>query len=53
MPIGAIIAIIVVSLYLISSAIIHRHVLQAIIKHEPRGKAPKWHVWLPKKMRME
>ncbi len=53
MPIGAIIAIIIVVVYLISSAIIHRHVLRAIIKREPRGKAPKWHVWLPKKMRMD
>ena len=48
----AIILLSVLGVYIIASCIIHRHVLKAIINKKP-FKAPKWHVWLPKKMRVE
>lgn len=51
MPTWAYILIGVVAAMLISSSIIHRHVIKAIFKGQP-FKAPKWHVWLPKKMRV-
>ena len=51
MPTWAIILICVVAALLISSSIIHRHVIRAIFKRQP-FKAPSWHVWLPKKMRV-
>ena len=52
MPIWLIILLIVLGVYIVASCIIHRHVIKAIINHKP-FKAPKWHVWLPKKMRVE
>ena len=42
----------VLGVYIVASCIIHRHVIKAIINHQP-FKAPKWHVWLPKKMRVD
>ncbi len=36
---------------LVINGVIHRHVLVALFKHKP-FKAPKWHVWLPKKIRV-
>ena len=52
MPKWAIILISVIGVYIIAICIIHRHVIKAIINHKP-FKAPKWHVWLPKSMRVE
>lgn len=53
MPIWLIIVLSVIAVDVIAGCIIHRHVINAAIKKKPRGKAPKWHVWLPKKMRVE
>ncbi len=51
MPTWLIILIVVLVVCIIASSIIHRHVIKAIINHKP-FKAPKWHVWLPKSMRV-
>ena len=51
MPIWAIILIAVFVVDFIVFCIIHRHKIKAMINHKP-FKAPKWHVWLPKNMRM-
>ena len=45
------IVLIVVAVVLIAECIIHRHVIGAMIHKKP-FKAPKWHVWLPKKFRV-
>ena len=29
----------------------HRHVIMALIRHEPMPKAPKWHFWVKKENR--
>ena len=50
MPTWAIVLIAVLGALILSSSIIHRHVIAAIFQHKP-FKAPAWHVWLPKKMR--
>ncbi|MBO4385234.1 MAG: hypothetical protein J5854_07445 [Clostridia bacterium] len=52
MPTWSIVLIAVAAALILSSGIIHRHVIAAMIKRRP-FKAPKWHVWLPKKMRVE
>lgn len=51
MPKWLIILLIVLGVYIIASCIIHRHVLKAIFNKKP-FKAPSWHVWLPKSMRV-
>ena len=38
---------------LVAFAIIHRHLLKNLFKRGPRMKAPKWHVWIPKKYRIQ
>ena len=50
MPTWAIVLIAVFGALILSSCIIHRHVIVAICKHKP-FKAPNWHVWLPKRIR--
>ena len=50
MPVWSIILIVVGAL-LIAEAVVHRHVIAAMFRKKP-FKAPKWHVWLPKKMRV-
>ena len=52
MPTWSIVLIAVFAALILSSCIIHRHVIAAIIKHKP-FKAPKWHVWLPESMRIK
>ena len=51
MPTWAIVLIIIFGVLILSSSIIHRHVIAAMIKRKP-FKAPKWHVWLPKSLRV-
>ena len=56
MPTWAIVLIIVGSVLLvelIAFCIIHRHLLSSLFKGGPRMKAPKWHVWIPKKHRVQ
>ena len=56
MPVWAIVLIVVGSVLLLEIivlAIIHRHVLKAAFKGGPKPKAPKWHVWVPKKHRVQ
>ena len=31
----------------------HRHVIKALVKHEPMPKAPAWHVWVKKENRRD
>ena len=52
MPTWLIILLSVLAALILSSGIIHRHVIIAIIKHKP-FKAPKWHVWLPESLRVK
>lgn len=52
MPTWSIVLIAVAAALILSSSIIHRHVIAAMIKRKP-FKAPKWHVWLPPKMRVD
>ncbi len=52
MPIWLIVLLIVLGVDIIVGCIIHRHVIKAMINHKP-FKAPKWHVWLPKSMRVK
>lgn len=51
MPTWAIVLIAVCGALILSSCIIHRRVIAAIVKRKP-FKAPNWHVWLPKKLRV-
>ena len=51
MPAWAIVLIAVFGALILMSSIIHRHVIAAIFKRKP-FKAPGWHVWLPKSMRV-
>jgi hypothetical protein len=53
MPIWLIILLIVLAVLIGTSSIVHRHVIKNLIQRKPLGKAPKWHVWLPKKMRVQ
>ena len=56
MPTWAIVLIIVGSVLLLEVivfSIIHRHLLRALFKGQPRLKAPKWHFWIRKKYRIE
>ena len=34
-------------------AIIHRHLLKSVFKYGKRLKAPKWHIWIRKKYRIQ
>ncbi|MBR6321329.1 MAG: hypothetical protein IKR59_00540 [Lachnospiraceae bacterium] len=45
------IVLIVVGVIILASAVIHRRVIRSLIKFKFMPKAPKWHFWLPKKMR--
>ena len=45
------IVLIVVCAVILASAIIHRRVIKSLIKFKFMPKAPKWHIWLPKKLR--
>ena len=47
MPKGAIIGITAAALVL-CCCFTHRRVIQALIRHEPMPKAPKWHCWVKK-----
>ena len=51
MPTWAIVLIAVFGSLILFSSIVHRHVIVAICKRKP-FKAPSWHVWLPKSMRV-
>ena len=42
---------IVVCLLVLCCLFTHRRVIQALLKHEPMPKAPKWHFWVSKKNR--
>ena len=52
MPTWLIVIIAVFGALILSSSIIHRHVIAAMIKRKP-FKAPKWHVWMPENMRVK
>ena len=52
MPVWAIVLIAVFGSMILFSGIVHRHVIAAMIKRKP-FKAPKWHVWLPEKLRVK
>ncbi len=45
------IVLIVLGVLILASAIVHRRVIKSLIKYKKLPKAPKWHFWLPKKMR--
>ena len=56
MPTWAIVLIIIGAVLLVEVivfSIIHRHLLKSLFKGGPKMKAPKWHVWIPKKHRVE
>lgn len=41
----------IVALLIACCGLIHRRLIQALIKHEPVPKAPKWHCWVKKENR--
>ncbi len=45
------IVLIILGVIILASACIHRRVIITLIRHKTMMKAPKWHFWLPKKMR--
>lgn len=56
LPTWAIVLIIIGSiliLEIIIFAFIHPHLIKAIFKRGPFPRAPKWHVWIPKKYRVQ
>ncbi len=47
------IVLIIVGVIILTSAVIHRRVIRSLIKFRFMPKAPKWHIWLPKKLRRD
>ena len=52
MPTWLIVLLAVLGSLILFSGIVHRSVIAAMIKGRS-FKAPKWHVWLPEKMRVK
>ena len=42
---------IIVAILVVCCCYSHRRVIKALVKHGPRPKAPKWHVWVSEKGR--